>query len=138
MNCRHTAITLLGANLFLLFGITSSATPTSVSWSIKPVYIAQKNFEDDKRPARKEHTFKNQDAVKVLPDAIKKAVHVVARPGNKKEIDFLVFDVNGNMVLDYKMKAGERKTISDLEKGSYMYYVFAEDEYLTTGKIVFK
>lgn len=138
MNRRHTAITLLGANFFLLFGITSSATPTSVSRSIKPVYVAQKNFEDDKRPGRKEHTFKNQDAVKVLPDAIKKAVHVVARPGNKKELDFLVFDVNGNMVLDYKMKAGERKTISALVKGSYMYYVFAEDEYLMTGKIVFK
>jgi hypothetical protein len=138
MNRRRIAITLLGANFFLLFAITSSAKPASMSRSIKPVYIAQKYFEDDKRPAKKERSFKNQDAVKVLPDAIKKAVHVIARPGNKKELDFLVFDVNGNMVLDYKMKAGERKTISDLVKGSYMYYVFAEDEYLMTGKIVFR
>jgi hypothetical protein len=76
--------------------------------------------------------------VKVFPDAIKKKVHVLARPTNKTEIEFLVFDINGNMVLNYKMKAGERKTISDLKKGSYMYHVFADDEYLMTGKIVFK
>ena len=65
-------------------------------------------------------------------------MHVVARPGNKTEIEFLVFDINGNMVLNYKMKAGEKKTIADLKKGSYMYHVFADDEYLMTGKIVFK
>jgi len=102
------------------------------------IFLTQANFDDDKKPAKKERPFKNQNAVRIFPDAIKKAVHVVARPGNKKEIDFLVFDVSGNMVLNYKMKAGERKTISDLKRGSYMYHVFAEDEYLMTGKIVFK
>jgi hypothetical protein len=50
----------------------------------------------------------------------------------------MVFDINGNMVLNYKMKPGEKRTITELKKGSYMYHVFAEDEYLTTGKIVFK
>jgi hypothetical protein len=96
-----------------------------------------KYFDDDKKPARKERSFKNQNAVKVFPDAVKKAMHVVARSGNKKEIEFLVFDINGNMVLNYKLKAGERKTICDLTKGSYMYHVFAEDEYLMTGKLFF-
>ena len=99
---------------------------------------SQKNIDDDKKPAKKEKGFKNQIAVRIFPDAIKKMMHVVARSGNKKDIDFLVFDINGNMVLNYKMKAGERKTISDLKKGSYMYHVFAEDEYLMTGKIVFR
>jgi len=102
------------------------------------VCVVRKNFDDDKKPARKEKSFKNENAVKVLPDVLKKSMHVIAKSGNKKEIEFLVFDVNGNMVLNYKMQAGERKTITDLKKGSYMYYVFAEDEYLMTGKIVFK
>lgn len=138
MNRRQIALTWFGIIVFVLFAITCSARPTSFSESNTRIFIGHKYFDDDKRPARKERAFKNQNVVKVLPDPIKKTVHVIARPGNKKEIDFLVFDVNGNMVLDYKMKAGERKTISDLLKGSYMYYVFAEDEYLMTGKIVFR
>ncbi|HEY3249673.1 MAG TPA: T9SS type A sorting domain-containing protein [Ignavibacteria bacterium] len=101
------------------------------------IYL-NKNFEDDKKPTRKEKSFKNQNSVKVFHDAIKRKVHIIARPDNKKEIEFLVFDINGNMVANYKMKAGDRKALNQLKKGSYMYHVFADDEYLTTGKIVFR
>jgi hypothetical protein len=102
------------------------------------IFISKKALEDDKKSAKKEKSFRNQNVVKVYPDIIKKEMHVVARPGIEKEIEFMVFDINGNMVLNYKMKAGEKRTITDLKKGSYMYHVFAEDEYLTTGKIVFR
>jgi len=102
------------------------------------IFFSKKNFEDDKKPGKREKSIKSQNVIKVFPDAIKKAMHVVARSGNAKEIEFLVFDLNGNMVLNYKMKAGEKRIIRALKRGSYMYHVFAEDEYLTTGKIVFK
>jgi hypothetical protein len=95
-------------------------------------------FDDDKNPVRKEKALKTQSVVKVYPDAIRKVMHVVARQSSEKEIDFLVFDINGNMVLNYKMKPGERKTINELKKGSYMYHVFCEDEYISTGKIEFR
>jgi len=102
------------------------------------IFISRKNFDDGKKPSRKERSFKNQNVVKIYPDVIKKTMHVVARSGNEKDIDFLVFDLNGNMVLNYKMKAGERKVISNLKRGSYMYHVFSDDEYLKTGKIEFR
>jgi len=102
------------------------------------IFISKGSFDDGKKPAKKERSFKNQNVVKVFPDVIKKTIHVVAKSANEKEIDFLVFDINGNMVLDYKMKAGERRAISNLKKGSYMYHVFSDDEYLTTGKIEFR
>ena len=125
-------ITLLVAIVFLS-PIKLLATNNS-----SELFFSKKYFEDEKKPGKKEKSFKNQNVVKVFPDAIKKAMHVVARSGNTKEIEFLVFDLNGNMVLNYKMKAGEKRTISELKRGSYMYHVFAEDEYLTTGKIVFR
>ena len=106
--------------------------------SAKEIFISKKAFEDDKKPAKKEKSFKNQNVVKVYPDIMKKEMHVMAKSGIEKEIEFMVFDINGNMVLDYKMKPGEKRTINELKKGSYMYHVFAEDEYLTTGKIVFR
>ncbi|MFI5186929.1 MAG: T9SS type A sorting domain-containing protein [Chitinophagales bacterium] len=104
----------------------------------KSEITGKKNFDDGKKPARKERSFKNQNVVKIFPDVIKKTIHVVARSGNEKEIEFLVFDIDGNMVLNYKMKAGEKRAISHLKKGFYMYHVFSEDEYLTTGKIEFR
>ncbi len=131
-----TRIVLLTAVLFT--GAVQSKLLAAGNSNVNENLSCKKNFEDDKKPAKKEKSFRNQNVVKVFPDAIKRKVHVIARSGNKKEIDFLVFDINGNMVLNYKMKAGERKTINELKKGSYMYHVFAEDEYLTTGKIVFR
>ncbi|SRR6266496_3045371 len=132
-------ISLLWLSKILLLVATICLTQTKLlAASNREIFISKKNFEDDKKPAKKEKSFKNQNVVKVYPDVIKKAMHVVARSGNAKEIEFLVFDINGNMVLNYKMKAGERRTISELKRGSYMYHVFAEDEYLTTGKIVFR
>jgi len=98
----------------------------------------KKNFDDNRKHAKKERSFKSESVVRVVPDAFKKSMHITARSTNEKEIDFLVFDINGNMVSDYKMKAGEKKTISDLKKGSYMYHVFADDEYLASGKLEFK
>jgi hypothetical protein len=125
--------------ILLLVAIISLApTKLLAANNRSEIFISKKNFEDDKKRGKKEKSFKNQNVVKVYPDAIRKAMHVVARSGNAKEIEFLVFDINGNMVLNYKMKAGERRTISELKRGSYMYHVFAEDEYLTTGKIVFR
>ena len=138
MNLKQATIASLCLKALIFIFIACVVTVKPVAAHTTKKWVAQKNTDDDKKPAKKEKAFKNQTAVKIFPDAIKKAMHVVARSGNKKDIDFLVFDINGNMVLDYKMKAGERKTISDLKKGSYMYHVFADDEYLMTGKIVFR
>ena len=132
MNRKPTATLLLGIKFLLLMTITCAVGKSLSAANYVRV------FDDEKKPSRKERSFKNENAVRVIPDVLKKSMHVIAKPGNRKEIEFLVFDVNGNMVLNYKMQAGERKTITDLSKGSYMYYVFADDEYLMTGKIVFK
>ena len=138
MNLRQATIASPRLKILMFILAVCTVTAKPVAAHTTTIIVPQKNTDDDKKPAKKEKGFKNQIAIRIIPDAIKKMMHVVARSGNKKDIDILVFDINGNMVLNYKMKAGERKTISDLKKGSYMYHVFAEDEYLMTGKIVFR
>ena len=125
--------TILSIAVICLSGSKLQATDNA-----KEIFISKKAFEDDKKPAKKEKSFRNQNVVKVYPDIMKKEMHVIAKSGTDKEIEFMVFDINGNMVLNYKMKPGEKRTITELKKGSYMYHVFAEDVYLTTGKIVFR
>jgi hypothetical protein len=96
--------------------------------------FAKKTEEDEK----KERSSKTYTEVKVYPDIFKKAMHVVAKGNNEKELEFLVFDMDGKMVLSYKLKTGERKMITGLQKGNYMYHVFCGDEYLESGKIQFR
>ena len=135
---RRQAISALSRTLILLLIVSICITQTKLSATAKRDNATASLFEDDKDPAKKEKTLKAQSVVKVYPDAIRKAMHVVARQNSQKDIDFLVFDINGNMVLNYKMKAGEKKIINELKKGSYMYHVFCEDEYISTGKIEFR
>ena len=139
MRRRQIMPTLLPTKIMLSIAVIClSGSKLEATGNTNQIFISKKSFEDDKKPAKKEKSFRNQNVVKVYPDMVKKEMHVMAKSGIEKEIEFMVFDINGNMVLDYKMKPGEKRTINELKKGSYMYHVFAEDEYLTTGKIVFR
>ena len=139
MRRRQIMPTLLPTKIMLSIAVIClSGSKLEATGNTNEISISKKSFEDDKKPAKKEKSFRNQNVVKVYPDMVKKEMHVLAKSGIEKEIEFMVFDINGNMVLDYKMKPGEKRTINELKKGSYMYHVFAEDEYLTTGKIVFR
>jgi len=139
MKRRQIMPTLLPTKTILSIAVIClSGSKLQATDNTGEIFISKKAFEDDKKPAKKEKSFKNQNVVKVYPDMVKKEMHVIAKSGIDKEIEFMVFDINGNMVLNYKMKPGEKRTITELKKGSYMYHVFAEDEYLTTGKIVFR
>jgi hypothetical protein len=139
MKRRQIMPTLLPTKIILSVAVVClSGAKLQAADNSNEIFISKKAFEDDKKPARKEKSFRNQNVVKVYPDIMKKEMHVIAKSGIEKEIEFMVFDINGNMVLNYKMKPGEKRTITELKKGSYMYHVFAEDEYLTTGKIVFR
>ena len=139
MKRRQIMPTLLPTKIMLSIAVIClSGSKLEATDNTNEIFISKKSFEDDKKPAKKEKSFRNQNVVRVYPDIVKKQMHVMAKSGIEKEIEFMVFDINGNMVLDYKMKPGEKRTINELKKGSYMYHVFAEDEYLTTGKIVFR
>jgi hypothetical protein len=137
MNSRQAAFIRTG---FLLLAILAASFSTKLLAinSDREISHGHKTFEDDKKTAKKEKSVKNTIAVKVYPDAIKKSMHVIARGTNEKEISFFVFDVEGKMIVDYTMKAGQRKTISSLRRGSYMYHVFCGDEYIGSGRIQFR
>src|SRR5438046_10450625 len=75
--------------------------------------------DDEKKPKKEKPVTSN--AVKVFPDAFKKAMHVVSKSSNEKEVSFFVFNNDGTMVLSYKLKKGERKIIAGLSKGNYTY-----------------
>ncbi len=76
----------------------------------------------------------NNQSVKIYPDALKREMHVVAKDNDGKEIDFFVFDLQGTLVQNYRMKAKDHNRISGLARGTYVYRVFSGDEETAAGK----
>ncbi len=106
---------------------------------IQPVIAA--NYPGEEEPAKKKEKAKaktfaslNNNSVKIYPDALKREMHVVAKDNDGKEIDFFVFDVQGTLVQNYKMKAKDHYKISGLARGTYLYRVFNGDEETASGK----
>lgn len=111
---------------FLLFAVT-----------ILSKRSAANVLNDDEKKPKKEKAV-TSSAVKVFPDAFKKAMHIVSKSSNEKELNFFVFNNDGTMVLSYKLKKGERKLIAGLPKGNYTYQVFCDDIQAGSGKMQFR
>jgi hypothetical protein len=106
---------------------------------VKPVTgYSTKPSEDEpakKAAAKKLQTVsRNNPAVKIYPDIIKRDMHVIAKGNEGKQIDFFVFDLEGTLVQNYKMKANDHYRIAGLARGTYVYRVFAGDEETASGR----
>lgn len=91
----------------------------------------------EKNPAKKSRSTissRNNNAVKIYPDALRRSMHVVAKENDGKEIDFFVFDLEGTLMKHYRMQNGDKEKIDGLEKGKYVYSVFAGDEETAAGE----
>ncbi|MBL0067577.1 MAG: T9SS type A sorting domain-containing protein [Chitinophagaceae bacterium] len=106
------------------------------------IYGLTANKPEEDKPAKKNkikaaaRTFSslNNNAVKIYPDILKRDMHVVAKENDGREIDFVVFDVEGTLVQHYKMKEKDHYRIAGLSRGTYVYRVFSGDEETATGK----
>jgi len=76
----------------------------------------------------------NNSAVKIYPDAFKRSMHVIAKENEHKTIEFFVFDLQGTLVQNHKMKARDHIKIEGLARGAYIYRVFSGDVETASGK----
>ena len=93
----------------------------------------------EEEPAKKKGKAKsfsslNNSSVKIYPDALKRDMHVVAKNNDGNVIDFFVFDLQGTLIQNYKMKARDHNVITGLARGTYVYRVFNGDEETAAGK----
>lgn len=92
------------------------------------------NEEDKPAKEAKISSSRNNNAVKIYPDIIQKAMHVVAKENDGKEIDFFVFDMDGTLMKHYRMNDRDHKKLNGLARGKYIYHVFCGDEETASGK----
>ena len=104
-----------------LLGVTQSCTVT------ESVNLAE---------TKKTKSSRKEKDVKIYPDILKKMMHV--KNVEDRQVDFFVFDSQGTIMAHYKMNEGEHKKLNGLEKGTYTYQVFKNDEMSESGKIIIK
>jgi hypothetical protein len=106
---------------------------------VRKFSIVTPNEEEPAKKEKKSRTTKNfsslnNNSVKIYPDALKREMHVLAKENDGQLIDFFVFDVQGTLVQNYKMKAKDHYRIAGLARGTYVYRVFTGDEETAAGK----
>ncbi|MEI9944746.1 MAG: T9SS type A sorting domain-containing protein [Chitinophagaceae bacterium] len=89
--------------------------------------------KDPAGKARTTVTSRNNHAVRIYPDPVRRMMHVAAKD-NGKDIEFFVFDVQGTLMRHFKIASGEREKITGLERGKYIYNVFSGDEETAAGE----
>lgn len=128
---RFLQITLsvVAFGLLLMQPVFSLASPVKK----KPAIIKNED-PADKTTSKKGKSLKSDTpSVKVFPDALKRAIHVVAKQSKGKQVDFYVFDLQGTLVFNYRMKSNDHQKITGLAKGSYVYNVFSGDIQTASG-----
>ena len=122
--------------LLLTLGIACSSPLITMAKEGKPARTFT-TFEDDKKGNKKTRSLSKVN-VKVYPHFYKRAMSIVAKSDANRDMTFFVFDIEGNLIMNYKVKSGEHMMISDLAKGSYLYTVFFDDEQVASGKLLFR
>lgn len=79
---------------------------------------------------------KKEREVRIYPDMLKRTMHV--KSVQEAQVDFFVFDTEGTLMVHYKMNEKDHKKINGLDKGTYTYQVFTNDEMSESGKIIIK
>jgi hypothetical protein len=87
-----------------------------------------------KAKSGKNFTSLNNQSVKIYPDAFNREMHVIAKDNDGKTVDFFVFDLEGTLIQNYKMKSKDHNKITGLKRGIYIYRVFSGDEETASGK----
>lgn len=80
-------------------------------------------------------TTRSNAVVKIYPDIIKRSMHVIVKEDNAGQpVDFFIFDLQGTLVQNSRMKQRDHLKIAGLARGKYIYRVFSGDTETASGQ----
>lgn len=122
---------------YLFTGIAGLVLSSSHS-SFNDAAIFKNQRTVERKSISEGNGFKKErkNLIKIVHNPEKNSIRVMVKDIPGETIDFYVFDLEGTMVVNYKLKSKEKKIITNLEKGAYTYNAFAGDEETDFGKIV--
>jgi len=122
---------------YLFTGIAGLVLSSShSSFDNADVFKNQRTVEKKSISEGNGYRKERKNLIKIVHNPEKKSIRVMVKDIAGDTIDFYVFDLEGTMVVNYKLKSKEKKIITNLEKGAYTYNAFSGDEETDFGKIV--
>jgi hypothetical protein len=132
-NLKPFSVMLLAGSVFLSQPVSAIGRPVA-SYRTTGGPGEEEPAKKAKKAKAKTFASLNNSAVKIYPDPLNRDMHVVAKDNDGKEVDFFVFDLQGTLLQNYKMKAKDHYRISGLARGTYVYRVFNGDEETASGQ----
>lgn len=129
--CFYYKKSVIVCSLIILSASYISCTVTGNN--VPDTAFAAKKEKD--LPGRKNTSYKVR-SVKIYPDAFHRFMHV--KNLMEKPLEFFVFDHAGTMMIHFRMVEKEHKKITGLERSTYIYQVFEQDEMIESGKMTIK
>lgn len=122
---------------YLFTGIAGLVLSSSHSPFDNP-QVLKNQHSVERKSADSDYGFKKdkKNLVKIVHNPETNSIRVAVKDLGAQTIDFYVFDIEGTMVVNCKLKSKEKKLITDLRKGAYTYNAFSGDEEVDFGKIV--
>ena len=121
---------------YLLTGIAGLVLSSSYS-TFDDNYVPAKHKSVERKHVSDRNSFKERkNLLKVVHNPETKTVKVSVKELAGQTVDFYVFDIEGTMIINYKLKSKEKKLIENLDRGSYTYNAFTGDDEIDFGKIV--
>lgn len=117
----------------LLKTVYISLLVTTVLFSYNLSAADEKDKDKRKKETKAAERFSlNNKSVKIYPDAFKREMHVVSK--EKTTTQFIVFDSEGEMVVNRSLKENEHIKLTGLKRGHYTFHLFDGDDEKATGK----
>ena len=117
--------------LFCSLILLSLVSISAITSPAKTKCQVQNNFSDSSSA----HSVTVKYRVRLHPNPSPTGTVIVNSTSNEP-LHFYVFDLEGTLLHRLILKPKEEKTISNLEKGTYTYDVFKNDESIEQGKII--
>ena len=135
---RTKALVTLGLSAGLLIGSPVMAGNNVYLGIENPLKDPGEKTPPKKSKGKVTSTSRNNNVVKIYPDMFRKCMHVVVKENEGKEIDFFVFDLQGTLIQNFKLKEKDRQQLQGLAKGKYQYRVFTGDEETASGQFAIR
>jgi hypothetical protein len=94
-------------------------------------------YSNDTMLVQKQVTSKKH-RIKLYPNAEQDVLFFSVKGSEDKVYQFFLFDVNGNLVKQANIKGRQTTVIDNIEKGSYLFEVFSDDERIENGQVIIK
>lgn len=127
---------MLKVFIYLLILSGSALMSMSASAQSSGLYAKRHFIVHDSLQVTKMNQQNGQNFIIIDPNPSNGNMRVKNMYADAKEVHFYVFDLDGVMIENIRLRTREVKKITGLSKGVYLYDVFEKDESIERGKII--